>query len=569
MERTVAIGIQDFEKIRKHNCFYVDKTNFIKEWWDSADDVTLIARPRRFGKTLNISMLEQFFSVKYANRSDLFEGLFIWQNEEYRQIQGTYPVISLSFARVKEKDYQNTRDRICEIIRKLYVEHIYVRDSERLTQAEKVYYDRMLGEELKDNDITSALHQLSDFLYRFYGKKVIILLDEYDTPMQEAYVNGYWDELVALTRSLFNATFKTNPYLERAMMTGITRVSKESIFSDLNNLKIVTTTSDEYTTCFGFTEEEVFTALDECGLGEHKDGVKTWYDGFIFGNHSDIYNPWSVLNFLDTNGAYDTYWANTSGNRLVGKLLQEGNKRIKLSFEALLNGEMISSPIEEQIVYSQLGDNEMAVWSLLLASGYLKVIEYEKLNEIPIGRKPNYKLMLTNGEVRRMFYSMVHDWFMETESDYNDFVLAMFCNDIEEMNAYMNKVTRTMFSYFDTGRNAEEAEPERFYHGFVLGLMAELSGEYVVTSNRESGFGRYDVMLEPCDKRKKAYILEFKVHKPKREKTMEETVENALKQIEEKQYEAGLIARGIPKENIFKYGFAFKGKEVLIGNGIE
>ena len=569
MARTVAIGIQDFEKIRKQNCFYVDKTNFIKEWWDSADDVTLIARPRRFGKTLNISMLEQFFSVKYANRSDLFEGLFIWQQEDYRQIQGTYPVISLSFARVKERDYQNTRDKICEIIRKLFVEHIYVRDSERLTQAEKVYYDRMLGEELKDNDITSALHQLSDFLYRFYGKKVIILLDEYDTPMQEAYVNGYWDELVALTRSLFNATFKTNPYLERALMTGITRVSKESIFSDLNNLKVVTTTSDEYATCFGFTEEEVFMALDECGLSEHKDGVKAWYDGFIFGNHSDIYNPWSVLNFLDTNGTYDTYWANTSGNRLVGKLLQEGNKRIKLSFEALLNGEMISSPIEEQIVYSQLGDNEMAVWSLLLASGYLKVIEYEKLNEIPIGRKPNYKLMLTNGEVRRMFYSMVHDWFMETESDYNDFVLAMFCNDIEEMNAYMNKVTRTMFSYFDTGRNAEEAEPERFYHGFVLGLMAELSGEYVVTSNRESGFGRYDVMLEPCDKSKKAYILEFKVHKPKREKTMEETVENALKQIEEKQYEADLIARGIPKENIYKYGFAFKGKEVLIGNGID
>ncbi len=569
MERTVAIGIQDFETVITEKCFYIDKTYFIKEWWDNKDSVTLIARPRRFGKTLNMSMLEHFFSVKYANRSDLFEGLFIWQNDEYRQIQGTYPVISLSFARVKEKDYQNTRDRICEIIRKLYVEHIYVRDSERLTQAEKVYYDRMLGEELKDNDITSALHQLSDFLYRFYEKKVIILLDEYDTPMQEAYVNGYWDELVALTRSLFNATFKTNPYLERAMMTGITRVSKESIFSDLNNLKVVTTTSDEYATCFGFTEEEVFTALDECSLGEHKDDVKTWYDGFIFGNHSDIYNPWSVLNFLDTNGTYDTYWANTSGNRLVGKLLQEGNKRIKLSFEALLNGEMISSPIEEQIVYSQLGDNEMAVWSLLLASGYLKVIEYEKLNEIPIGRKPNYKLMLTNGEVRRMFYSMVQDWFMETESDYNDFVLAMFCNDIEEMNAYMNKVTRTMFSYFDTGRNAEEAEPERFYHGFVLGLMAELSGEYVVTSNRESGFGRYDVMLEPCDKSKKAYILEFKVHKPKREKTMEETVENALKQIEEKQYEADLIARGILRENIYKYGFAFKGKEVLIGNETE
>lgn len=569
MARNVAIGIQDFEKIRKQNCFYVDKTKFIKEWWESADDVTLIARPRRFGKTLNISMLEQFFSVKYANRSDLFERLFIWQNEKYRQIQGTYPVLSLSFARVKENNYQNAHGKISEILRKLYTEHIYVRDSEKLTQQEKVFYDRMLEEGWEDNDITSSLHQLSDFLYRYYGKKVIILLDEYDTPMQEAYVNGYWEELVALTRSLFNATFKTNPYLERALMIGITRVSKESIFSDLNNIKVVTTTSEEYATSFGFTEEEVFAALDECGLGNEKAEVKAWYDGFIFGSHRDIYNPWSVLNFLDTNGIFDTYWANTSGNRLVGKLLQEGNKHIKLSFEALLKGEAISSPIDEQIVYSQLGDNEMAVWSLLLASGYLKVLEYERLNQISIGRKPNYKLMLTNGEVRRMFYSMVHEWFMETESDYNDFVQAMFYDDIDEMNAYMNKVTRTMFSYFDTGRNSEEAEPERFYHGFVLGLMAELSGEYVVTSNRESGFGRYDVMLEPCDTDKKAYILEFKVHKPKREKSMEETVENALKQIEEKQYEVDLIARGIPKENIYKYGFAFRGKEVLIGNGIE
>ncbi|MBQ3165370.1 MAG: AAA family ATPase [Lachnospiraceae bacterium] len=567
MARNVAIGIQDFEKIRKGNCFYVDKTHFIKEWWDSADDVTLIARPRRFGKTLNMSMLEQFFSVDYDGRSDLFEGLTIWQQENYRQIQGTYPVISLSFANIKEDSFLKTKEKINKLITDLYIKYEFLLESDALANADKDFFCRILQVEIRETDATVAIHQLAKFLYKYYGKKAIILLDEYDTPMQEAYVNGYWDELVTFTRSLFNATFKTNPYLERALMTGITRVSKESIFSDLNNLKVVTATSDEYATSFGFTEDEVFAALEECGLGEHKDGVKAWYDGFIFGKQGDIYNPWSVLNFLDTNGVYDTYWANTSGNRLVGKLLQEGNKRIKLSFEALLKGEIISSPVEEQIVYSQLGDNEMAVWSLLLASGYLKVIEYEKQNQIPIGRKPNYKLMLTNGEVRRMFYSMVHDWFMETESDYNDFVLAMFCNDIEEMNAYMNKVTRIMFSYFDTGRNAEEAEPERFYHGFVLGLMAELSGEYVVTSNRESGFGRYDVMLEPCDKSKKAYILEFKVHKPKREKTMEETVENALKQIEEKQYEADLIARGIPKENIYKYGFAFRGKEVLIGNG--
>ena len=254
MARTVAIGIQDFEHIRKNDYFYVDKTDFIREWWESGDGVTLIARPRRFGKTLNMSMLEQFFSLKYADRGDLFEGLSIWDNEKYRDMQGTYPVIALSFARVKEVNYKNTREKICEIFRNLYIEYAYVRDSDVLLDADREYYDRILSVNVSDVDVTSALYQLSDFLCRYYGKKVIILLDEYDTPMQEAYVNGYWDELVAFTRSLFNSTFKTNPYMERAVMTGITRVSKESIFSDLNNLKVVTTTSDEYATAFGFTE---------------------------------------------------------------------------------------------------------------------------------------------------------------------------------------------------------------------------------------------------------------------------------------------------------------------------
>ena len=224
MARNIAIGIQDFEKIIKSNTLYVDKTAFIKEWWDSADDVTLIARPRRFGKTLNMSMLEQFFSVDYVNRGELFEGLSIWQNETYQQLQGTYPVISLSFARVKEENYQKTKEKICEILTKLYVSHSYLKDSDVLSKADKLFFNRMLEAEIKDSDATSSLHQLSDFLYRYYGKKVIILLDEYDTPMQEAYVNGFWDQLAAFTRSLFNSTFKTNPYLERGLMTGITRV---------------------------------------------------------------------------------------------------------------------------------------------------------------------------------------------------------------------------------------------------------------------------------------------------------------------------------------------------------
>ena len=563
MARTVAIGIQDFEKVIKGNCFYVDKTNFIHEWWESKDEVTLITRPRRFGKTLNMSMLEQFFSIKYANRGDLFEGLFIWKQEKYRQIQGTYPVISLSFANVKETNYKTASYRICEIIMEQFEKYAFLQNSQLLSQAEKEYFVNVTFG-LSEEDAPMALRRLSDYLCRYYGKKVIILLDEYDTPMQESYVYGFLQELVSFTRSIFNSAFKTNPYLERAVMTGITRVSKESIFSDLNNLKVVTTTSDEYATSFGFTEEEVFLALKECGLESEKEQVKYWYDGFTFGNYRDIYNPWSVLNFLDTK-KYGTYWANTSSNNLVGKLIREGDKRVKTTFETLLRGETIHCEIDEQIVYNQLDNNQTAIWSLLLASGYLKVLSYEQEDKIAAGKYPEYELCLTNYEVLRMFSIMVRNWFSKVKGDYNDFVTALLRDDIEEMNAYMNRVTLETFSYFDSGKRASREEPERFYHGFVLGLMSELSEEYVLTSNRESGFGRYDVMLEPKDKNKNAIILEFKVHNPKKETSLEETVECALKQIEEKKYEASLLARGFAKEQIRKYGFAFEGKEVLIG----
>ena len=563
MARKIAIGVQDFENLRENNYFYIDKTAFIKEWWNSGDSVTLITRPRRFGKTLNMSMLECFFSNKYAGRADLFEGLEVWRDEKFRALQGTYPVIFLSFAGVKYTDYRNTKASLNGMIADLYNRYEWMLRDERFTDADREAF-KEISKKMDDPTAAMSLNRLCEWLYRYYGKKCIVLLDEYDTPMQEAYIHGFWDELVAYTRALFNNTFKTNPSLERAVMTGITRVSKESIFSDLNNLTVVTTTSDRYASCFGFTEAEVFAAMDEQGIPEaEKEHVKFWYDGFTFGKVSDIYNPWSVTLYLDER-KYDTHWANTSGNGLVGKLIREGDKGIKTEFEKLLNGESIEAKIDEQIIFNQLSQNRNAIWSLLLASGYLKVVSAV----FSSAGKPVYQLTLTNYEVKCMFETMIEGWFAQTE-DFGEFVTAMFKGDVKNMNRYMNRVALRTFSYFDVGNKpSEQKEPERFYHGFVLGLLVDKADGYIVKSNRESGYGRYDVVMEPKDTNDVAIIMEFKVFDEEDgEKELSDTAANALKQVEEKKYDTDLLQRGIAAENILKYGFAFAGEKCVIQRG--
>lgn len=556
----ISIGNQDFAAIIENKYFYVDKTLFIKQWWESADVVTLITRPRRFGKTLNLSMLNYFFSNKYSNGEELFSSLSIWNFPEYKALCNQFPVLLISFASVKGTNYETARQQIIQEIVGLYRNNSHLYDAPFMSEMDKQFWNRV-NYDMTDAVASDSIKFLCEIMSKYYGKKVLIFLDEYDTPIQEAYIDEFRAEMTGFIRNLFNATFKTNPYLERAILTGITRVSKESIFSDLNNLKVDTMTNARYECDFGFTEEEVKNELLRYNLESSFDKVKSWYDGFRIGNSQGIYNPWSVTQYLDE-GVLGNYWANTSENSLVEKLIREGSSNVKESMEKLLNGDSIEALIDDEIVFNLIDKNESGIFSLLLAAGYLRIIS--SVDESGVRKK--YRVALTNLEVKHTFEDMIKRWFEGDNIKYNDFIKALLLNDVKYMNRFMNEIALNTFSFFDVGKNSsKKTEPERFYHGFVLGLMVDLRSKYDITSNRESGFGRYDVCLCPKDINDPAYVLEFKVHDPADEKNLEETVKEALKQIKEKNYDAALISKGIPKENIYHYGFAFEGKDVLIG----
>ncbi|WP_026506096.1 AAA family ATPase [Butyrivibrio sp. NC3005] len=558
MEKTVGLGIQDFEKVIEEKAFYIDKTRFISKWWNSKDDVTLITRPRRFGKTLMLSTVEKFFSIEQDNNERLFEHLEICDDSLMMAECGKWPVLFVSFASIKADNYDSALKQFNIIFNKILSRFENIKSS--LTQADLDFYDKV-SIDMKPDIASNCLGYFCKWLSDYYGKKTIILIDEYDTPMQEAYVNGYWNKLVDFMRNMFGTSLKSNPNLLKGLLTGITRISRESLFSDMNNLKIISVSSDKYADCFGFTKEEVFFALDSYGYSKEKEKVKKWYDGFKFGSKDEIYNPWSILSFLQE-GKYEPYWANTSSNSLISKLVRAGDASIKENFEILLNGGSITKPIDEQLVYGEMQDNEIAVWSLMQATGYLKIVSRTESETGDL-----YELKLTNYEITKIFKMMVMSWFRGTGSSlYNEFVKSLLAGEVSGMNKFLNKFLLKTCSYFDGGVTASDAEPERFYHRLVLGLMVDLGDRYLLTFNRESGFGRYDVMLQPKDINKDdGIIIEFKVLDiMDQEKTLEDAANSALKQIEDRKYREVLLSLGLPLDKIHCYGFAFSGKTALV-----
>lgn len=554
MSRVIPTGEQSFVTLRQKNLFYVDKTRFIQDWWHSEDRVTLITRPRRFGKTLMLDTVRAFFSLEYANRQDLFAGLAVWQDESMRPLQGTLPVISLSFASIKGENFCQTLKLFNSRLVSLYNDFRPFLDFASLSDTEQEQF-ASVRQSMDEATAQDALLYLTKYLARQSGRLPIILLDEYDTPLQEAWISGYWDELVGLMQGMLNATFTSNPWLGRGLLTGITRVGKESLFSDLNNLQVVSTTSTLYTDCFGFTEEEVFAVMDEYGLAARQE-VRLWYDGFIFGKTKGIYNPWSIIGYLK-NQAFAPYWAQTSSNALVGQLIAKASKTVKDECSALICGKSIVTSMDEQVVFSQLSGKKSAIWSLLMASGYVKPLSFRsETNE--------YELALTNHEVHIILEGLISDWFNNNYVDSGLFGQALLTDDLETMNETLREIAENTFSFFDIGGK----NPENFYHAFVLWLIVNLKNVYDIYSNRESGLGRYDICMIPKNIHERGIIIEFKTMKPKKEKDLKETCANALQQIQDKKYFTILKERGVASHSIYTYGFAFHGKEVLICGGL-
>ena len=547
----IGIGESDFKILRIKEDYYIDKTKYIKDMIDNRSKVLLITRPRRFGKTLNMSMLRYYFDCTKKDNKELFEGLKIMkQDEKYTSKLGYYPCIYLTLKDAGLQSYELMIMQLRTLLMDIYYENRYLLEEAEMAPGERNTFNKILLAEANEIEIINGIKMLSKIMSTYYNKPVMLFLDEYDVPLQNAYVEGYYEECIKFFKTFYGITFKDNPYLEKTILTGVSRVAKESIFSGANNFDVYTVLNDEFSDDFGITEEEMDKVIKDFEIQDKKEEIKKWYDGYKIGNTEGIYNPWSILNYLK-NKELIPYWVNTSSNDLI-KLILKNSATVKEKIEQLLRDEEIEVPINLETVIVGIEKNEENIWGLLLGTGYLKVTEVVDLAH------GIYKVKIPNYEIKFLFQNIIREWFNDKVigNNLNTILKDLVTLNLKEFEKKFQVLVRQMFSFMDVGENTAE----NFYHAFVLGMLVGLKDSYYVKSNRESGFGRYDIMLEPKDKNGNSFVMEFKVLEDEEEKTIEDTIENAKEQIEERRYVDDLEERGYT--NITKMVFAFKGKEV-------
>jgi Protein of unknown function (DUF1703)./Predicted AAA-ATPase. len=559
MRKTIQIGTSDFKELIEENNYFVDKSLLIKEFMENGAKIILTPRPRRFGKTLNLSMLRYFFDIRTKNETkDLFKGLKIENEKEIMKLQGEYPVIFITFKNQKHISYVSFEDGIKVLLSDLYKEHEYLLYSDKLSKFEKSDFEEIILRKASIGILSNGISNLMMYMNKHYGKKVMLFIDEYDVPIQEGYIRGYYNDMIVLIRNLLTSSLKDNPYVEKSLITGILRVAKESIFSGLNNLEVNTLLRKSFNDKFGFTENEIKELVSYYKYENDMQNIKNWYNGYIFGGEV-IYNPWSVLNYLkNAREGFMPYWINSSSNDLIKRLLIKGDNNIKLELEELIEGNSINKKIDDTIVMAEVEDSNENIWSFLLMSGYLKAVKTENIEGVL-----NCELKIPNKEVLIFYKNLIEKWFKEalTNQKYELMLNTLITGNIKIFAGLFKEFVINNLSYFDISGK----EPERVYHAFVLGMLVSLSNEYEVKSNKESGYGRYDVMIIPKDISKMGIIIEFKKIDYFLDDTIEEATEEALKQIEEKKYETELVQKGV--KNIIKLAIVFKGKEVKVTQG--
>lgn len=555
--KNIPIGISDFKKLITENFYFVDKSLLIKEIIEDGAEVILFTRPRRFGKTLNMSMLKYFFEKTNENNGHLFHQLHIHHEPLIMKKQGTYPVIFITLKDEKHQQFDHFKKSFALLMSDIYKQHIHLLNSAQLLETEKQDIYKIINKEADEVDLQKSLLLLSTYLYKYHQQKVIILIDEYDVPIQEAYIHGYYDKMIYFMRNFLSAGLKDNRYLEKAVLTGVLRIAKESVFSGVNNLEAYSILKSKYSQYFGFEEEEVRQLLAYYGLEQKIDDVRAWYNGYTFGANV-MYNPWSILHFVkDPNAGFRTYWVNTAENGLIRTLLAKGNKDIKKELEQLMKGETIIQHIDETIVMPEVEQTVTNIWSFLLFTGYLRAA-HQEVHEGMI----HVHLQIPNAEVLTLFKQMVLSWFQErvSEETFSFMLKSLVCGDVESFEDALSDIVEQTVSYFDI-----DQESEKFYHALVLGMLVALGNEYNIKSNRESGYGRYDIMMIPKHPTKHGIIIEFKSVNKRKKETLETAAQAAIQQIRDKNYKEELESLGI--KNILEIGIAFEGKKVSVKKG--